>query len=161
MRSTLVLLFAGLTAISGVPKNTSIRKINIQAYLEQTEVGAEVCNVHIEFKKYADVDHDGVEEVIVVGSTCQAGTGGPDIYSVFKAGQDGKLIDISPSNMIDEFKGKPIFPKDGNWIVSLDFRKGYLIRTHADSRYDNGSISLYFKWKNDQFELVRVVKSPA
>jgi hypothetical protein len=165
MRAATILLVSGLAAICGVPKNTKIRKVNLRTFLAQTFAdgdceGTSRAKVFIEYKKYADVDNDGVEEVIIVGSSCYSGTGGPDIFSVYKAGPDGKLIDISPSMMIREFKGKAIFPKEGNWIVSLDFKNGHLIRTHSDSHCGNGSISLYFKWKNDQFELVRVVKSP-
>ena len=134
-----------MISVGGQPES-AIRKIDIKAYIERTDSGVQDCvgqsrpKVDIEFLKYADVDNDGIEEIIIVGRTCFSGTGGPDFYRVYKLVGENQLKDISPSDPIHYFKGEPIFPRDGNWIVSLDFVDGYLVRSHTDSRYNNGTI---------------------
>ena len=163
----LAIFFTSAILCAGIHQGSSVRDIDIVRYLEQNDPSLADCvsskgfKVGISFKQYADVDGDGEDELIIVGSTCYSGTGGPDLYRVYKLFGRNKLKDISPPDPIPHFKGKPIFPKDGNWIVSLEFKNGYLIRTHSDSHYGNGTIKLYFKWVIDKFELIKVVKSSA
>jgi uncharacterized protein YecT (DUF1311 family) len=96
-------LLVAAAASAGSPR--SIRGVDFKRYLLHTAFGGcaeqvkELCvgrkdtpccpsglDVSV---SYADLSGTGEELAIVQGSSCQAGTGGPDIHAVYALGRDG------------------------------------------------------------------------
>ena len=71
---------------------------------------------------YHDFDGDGRDEALVTGSSCNTGTAGPDIHSVFKLNPDGALTELKFN---EDAKGAKVtgipLPLIGNrnWMMTV------------------------------------------
>jgi uncharacterized protein YecT (DUF1311 family) len=96
-----------------------------------------------------DFKGDGNQEAIVVASTCETGTAGPDVHSVLSRDADGvlvewKIADADPSTYDNLF---------GNRNYDLAVKDGTLVATFEDDP-DRETAPLIIKYKKNDEEFV-------
>ena len=149
----------------------SIRTRDLEAYLVAKNPEFDTCRssqppISIEGTNYADLDHDGEEEAVVVGRSCFSGTGGYDILEVLKIDKDGKLVTLETA---DENHVIPPLSK-GGYVAGhlfLGIEEGRLIQI-SPVYYENdanccpsgGTRKLIYGWDGKKFQVERVVDTP-
>jgi hypothetical protein len=77
------------------------------------------CEININSLEYFDFTGDGIDEAVVVASTCATGTAGPDIHAVFTRQPDGTLAELkihAPTENLGDLLGRVFYDlnvKDG------------------------------------------------
>jgi hypothetical protein len=143
---TLVLVFAnGVTdALSQTPysyTNASSQRETDLAALKKwiahqfgcdTDPGDEGV-VSIDKLEYYDFTHDGKTQLIVVASTCDSGTSGPDVHAVFSRDGNGGFIEHRIPN-IDKRYYEGLAGNHRNYDLSIDLsvEGGLLVETYWD-----------------------------
>ena len=115
--------------------------------------------------QYGDLDGDGRKEAAVTALSCMAGTGGPDLFAVFKLDASGKVgrMSIEPLKSGELFKGKDIYQglrgkmrvliEEGTLIEQYPiFKKG-----DANCCATGGVRQLVYKWNGRALELSLVL----
>ena len=126
--------------------------------------GVYIDNVDAE---YGDLDGDGKEEAVVTAFSCASGTGGPDLFAVFKLDGSGKLRQMRfEPKPVARFNGRDIYQglrgkmrvliKDGTLIEQYPvFKEG-----DANCCATGGVRQFFYKWNDSALELERVVDLP-
>ena len=103
-----------------------------------------------------DFKGDGNEEAIVVASTCETGTAGPDVHSVIGRDNSGELVELK----IPEPDKKAYDSLFGNRNSDLSVQNGLLVSTVED---DAGRAApplvIKYKWNGKEFQIVSIQKT--
>ncbi len=127
----------------------SIRDVDFQKVLisELPPDAGKDCEVYAQ-TQFADLDKDGNEEALVLGSTCFAGQGVPyDVQEVFKLTDDNRVVKLP----VDR-NGIPGRPSD------LEIKEGVLFTRYSifnagdpNCCPSGGAGEIYFKWDGSKF----------
>jgi hypothetical protein len=114
--------------------------------------GAE-CEINIDSLEYFDFTGDGIDEAIVVASTCNTGTAGPDIHAVFTRQPDGSLAELkihAPTENRGDLLGRVFY--------DLNVKDGLLVQTFHDTSGREHPLVIKFRWngKEKEFQAVDV-----
>ena len=104
---------------------------------------------------FYDFAGDGRQEALVVASTCETGTAGPDVHSVLSRNSDGeieewKIAEVAPSTYDNLF---------GNRNSDLSFKNGNLIETFYDDADRDTPLVITRKWNGKEFAVVSIQKT--
>jgi Lysozyme inhibitor LprI len=102
-----------------------------------------------------DFKGDGNQEAIVVASTCETGTAGPDVHSVLSRDSDGMLVewkiaDVDPSTYDNLF---------GNRNYDLAVKDGILVATFEDDPDRETPLVIKYKRKGEEFTVASIEKT--
>jgi uncharacterized protein YecT (DUF1311 family) len=105
---------------------------------------------HVE---YFDFKGDGIQEAVVVASTCLSGTSGPDIHAVFGYDDQGKIYELpfakpDRSGDMDPAKYGMLF-YNRNYELSVEH--GLLVEAYYDSTGRDRPLVIRYKWDGKQF----------
>jgi hypothetical protein len=140
-----------------------IRDFNFNAYFDRKY--REDCpskpRVYINHLAFHDFDGDGQEEAMVVGSSCNTGTAGPDIHAVYRLSASGRLVELKIDDNHGVFNGRPIYRElVGNRNFGFDYKDGLLVERYKDSSDRKNPLTLYYRLSGSRFTLVKVVRAP-
>ncbi len=110
---------------------------------------------------YHDFDGDGRDEALVTGSSCNTGTAGPDIHSVFKLNADGTLAELkfSEEGTGAKVTGIPLrLIGNNNWGMTV--KQGLLCKQFVDGSGIEMPEERCYAFKAGQFVLTSVVYAP-
>ena len=131
-----------------------ITQAEFMAYLvKEAACPGEIKNpVSLHNAKHVDLTHDGRDNVIVIASTCNTGTAGPDVHSVISRDTDGNLVELPIENQ-DEPRGThPIL--FGNANYDLFAEKGELVKDCGDTSGREHPLVIRYRWDGHQFREV-------
>lgn len=161
---TMILAIAGLAFSSSLPSSAGeqhfagVREVDFTTYFEGYASG-EGCTGRAELDvAFADLTGDGREEAIVNGYTCMAGTGGPNVHSIFTTNGSGALAELEVDQSKRWFHGRPIY----NGLVgnkNFDFTHvgRTVVQTFSDSSgRQDPPLVLYYRWERGRFTLTDV-----
>lgn len=154
-------LFLGMPVLG--KSSSQIRNFDFQSYFDrQYEYCVSERRKHAltaESIDYADVDGDGEEEAILVGYTCNGGTGGPDIHAVYKMTTAQNVQEMA-FDQTKVFKGVAVYDDlIGNTNFSLAFKNGVLREDYADGSCRENPLIVYRRWNGRVFQIVDVEKA--
>lgn len=92
-------LMSGSTAVLAAPQGPSkkITEHEIKVFIN-TRAGVDLCDsldqIHIDHLEYFDFMGSGQQQAVVVASTCDTGTAGPDVHAVYARNTDGGLVEL-------------------------------------------------------------------
>ena len=146
-------LGAGLAFAAGIPKKAAARlpgqkSIRDVAFVDL--LGREVeCtgSTKIDHLAFADLTGDGVEEALIVASTCLAGTGGPDVHAVYTLDPEGRPKELEvpePEKHLTE----NVFG-NANWTLSAD--QGALVARYSDTSERSEPLVVRYRWNGKRF----------
>jgi len=118
--------------------------------------------------EFGDLDGDGQEEAAVTAYSCFAGTGGPDLYAVFRLNPDRKLIrlEFEPQKTAGRFKGKNfnVGLRGKIWVLIENGRliEEFPIFKEGDANCcaSGGIRHLIYRWNGRKLALEDVVDLP-
>jgi uncharacterized protein YecT (DUF1311 family) len=115
------------------------------------------CEISIDSLEYFDFTGDGIDEAIMVASTCATGTAGPDVHAVLSRQSDGTLTELKvhrPSEKLGALLGRVFH--------DLNVRDGLLIETFHDSSGRKDPLVIQYRWnaKDKEFQPVDVKVAP-
>jgi hypothetical protein len=112
--------------------------------------------VEIDDLTYFDFDHDGNDELIVTASTCNTGTAGPDVHSVYSRDGNAGFNELAIPDVDSKYYDTMV----GNRNYSLGVENGYLVaRWHDRSGRAQSPLTITYKW-NERGFIVKAVKAP-
>src|SRR5690348_10831987 len=90
---------------------TKISPDEIKKAINQSSECDRLDQIAIDHIEYFDFNHDGVDEAVVVASTCNTGTAGPDIHSVYTREAAGAVVELPLPRVEDPPQGRtlPVF----------------------------------------------------
>jgi len=117
--------------------------------------------VHIASIQYHDFDSDGNEEALITAGSCNSGTGGPDIHTVFRLNDRGAAeeIPITASTEGVRIFGTPL-PLVGNrnWVMAVN--GDLLCEIYHDGSGRKTPMTKCYKLAGDKFVLSSVTYAP-
>jgi uncharacterized protein YecT (DUF1311 family) len=104
---------------------------------------------------YADLNGDGIEEAVVQGRSCWAGTAGPDIHEVFSINPKGevKSLDLPKTSKA----GRVLF---GNPNYDLVIENNKLIAQFYDTSGRKTPLVIRYAWENGKFTIESIETAP-
>jgi len=103
-----------------------------------------------------DFKGDGNQEAIVVASSCESGTAGPDVHSVFARDPSGGLVELK----IPEVDNTAYDSMFGNRNSDFSVEDGLLVETFEDDPgRDTPPLVIKYKWNGKEFEIVSIKKT--
>jgi hypothetical protein len=132
------------------------RTFRFEAFLSRKE-----CPVVISKLQYHDFDADKIEEVLVEGSTCDAGNGGPDIHAVYKVVSESNAVELPIDDGGGSFEGRKLYNElvgNRNYFMYVDEGGRLVEEFHDSSERPPGEspLILYFRWDGKRFTLADV-----
>jgi len=104
---------------------------------------------------YYDFEGDGDQEAIVVASTCETGTAGPDVHSVIGRDASGELVELK----IPEADAKAYDSLFGNRNSDLSVENGFLVATFHDDVGRDPPLIIKYTWNGKEFAIVSLKKT--
>jgi uncharacterized protein YecT (DUF1311 family) len=104
---------------------------------------------------YHDFKGDGNEEAIAVASTCETGTAGPDVHSVFVRDPSGELVELKIPEP-DKAAYDSLF---GNRNSDFAVKDGLLVQTFEDDIDRDPPLIIKYKWNGKEFTIVSLKKT--
>ncbi len=116
--------------------------------------------IHIDSTQYFNFTGHRYDELIVVASTCQTGTAGPDVHSVFSWIEEGKLGELEFEEV--DRKIYDVLLGNRNYVLDPDKNDRELIETFYDTSDRYRPLILRFQWdsKQHKFFLNSVQSAP-
>jgi uncharacterized protein YecT (DUF1311 family) len=120
--------------------------------------GCEEDQINLDDVNYSPLTGRGVEDAIVVASTCNTGTAGSDIHSVYARAKDGTLEELQIQKPEDTAYEGLI----GRVFSDLQPEDGLLVERFTDTSHRDDPLVIKYRWnsKTYQFVPVRVTKPP-
>ena len=97
--------------------------------------------------EYGDLTHSGKQQAVVVASTCNTGTAGPDVHSVYELGADDKPSELP----IEEPPKEKVGHLLGNANSLLHIENGKLVERYADTSGRDNPLVIHYAWKGTKF----------
>lgn len=99
------------------PTDSLIRKVDFEKYLVMSMNLQEQCApvyprdrwLSVDSIQYGDLNGDGKEEAVVRAFSCNSGTGGADILSVYSLNSFGELVELAMDISRGIFEGKNVY----------------------------------------------------
>jgi uncharacterized protein YecT (DUF1311 family) len=115
------------------------------------------CEVSINNLEYFDFTGDGVDEAIVVASTCSTGTAGPDVHAVLTRRPDGSMAELK-IHRPDKMPGALL----GRSFNDLNVDDGRLVETFHDTSGRDKPLVITYRWnpKDNEFQSADVKAAP-
>ncbi len=164
MNTALLLMY--LLFQSAAPAHApKITEEMVKRYLADSSQ-CEVKDIYIDKMDYFNFTGHEYSDVIVVASTCNTGTAGPDIHSVFSWGGEGKLTELDLTELDKDKKVNPqryqVLFGNRNYDLSSNQDDHELIATFTDSSGREDPLVLTFQWdgKQHKFLLNSVQSAP-
>ena len=104
---------------------------------------------------FYDFAGDGRQEALVVASTCETGTAGPDVHSVLSRNSDGEIEEWK----IAEVPNSTYDNLFGNRNSDLSFKEGNLVETFYDDADRDTPLVITRKWNGKEFAVVSIKKT--
>ena len=117
----------------------------------QCEV-AQITLWHLEKFDYAG---DSSEGTIVIAFTCNTGTAGPDVHSVFDRDSEGELVELK----IADADPKTFDSLFGNRNYDLTAKDGLLVATWHDGTERERPLTIKYKWNGKEFAVTSIEKA--
>lgn len=158
MKNTLIL--ALLVAIGGTSfaqgSKREISKDDVTRHIAETS-GCEPGNVAIGTFVNFDLIGDGIGQAVVVASTCNTGTAGPDVHAVFARQPDQSLAELK----IEDASQRPaseIGVLLGRVFYDLSVANGLLVETFHDTSGRTDPLVIKFRWNpaQNEFEVASI-----
>lgn len=153
------------TVAMGSENYGGIRAFDFNRYFNQQYPGCldnskntnAVANMSVKFHDFA---RDGSMEAIVVGSSCYAGTGGPDIHSVFRLSRQGKLDEIRISDKTN-ILGKSIYDDlIGNRNFTFEVQNNQLCEVFTDGSGRERPLTACYRLRGNGFVIDHFKRGP-
>ena len=114
-----------------------------------TPLGCEdIDKTVIHHLEYFDFDGDGQDEAVTVASTCAAGTGGPDVHSVYTRAANGKIAELPLRDLPFRSNKIPLF---GNRNYSLTVEDRKLVARWKDTSDRENPLVVWYNWSRRGF----------
>jgi uncharacterized protein YecT (DUF1311 family) len=109
--------------------------------------------LRLDHVEYFDFKGDGIEEAVVVASTCMSGTGGPDIHAVYGYDAKGNIYELpfatpDRSGDMDPARYGMLFY---NINYELTVERGLLVKAFYDSTGRDRPLVIRYQWDGKQF----------
>ena len=169
LAALMVMIFVLASTVSAQQKNTT--KI-LEGELKQLITRDADCadenkeQLYVSHLEYFDFNGDGSDEAVVVASTCNTGTAGPDVHAVYTRDAAGKIVELPfphidpPSDRntgarrgprkTDPPQGQTL-PVFGNPNYTLRVEQGQLVARWGDSSERENPLVVWFKWDGKAF----------
>jgi uncharacterized protein YecT (DUF1311 family) len=151
-------ILAFLLANAGVSvaqdRKPEISKEEITQHIAK-DSGCEPGDITINSFEKFDFIGDGIGQAVVVASTCNTGTAGPDIHAVFARQPDQSLAELK----IEDTSHKPaaeIGVLLGRVFYDLNAANGLLVETFHDTSGRTDPLVIKFRWNDRQKEFQAV-----
>ncbi|MGA7399895.1 MAG: lysozyme inhibitor LprI family protein [Candidatus Sulfotelmatobacter sp.] len=152
---TLLLLLATLSAFPQDRKQ-SLSEEDIRSYLAGGS-GCKPEDVNVDNLEYFDFTGEGVDEAVVVASTCATGTAGPDVHAVLSRRSDGSIIELK----IPAPSEKQQVVLLGRVFSDLSVEDALLVQTFHDTSGREDPLIIKYRWSGKDREFHPVdVKTP-
>ena len=109
--------------------------------------------IYINHLEYHDFIGDGRPQAVVVASTCETGTAGPDVHAVYKRGAYGKLVELpflnakgDPPLSNEATENNEKYPLFGNPNYALKVEDGKLVVHFGDTSDREEPVVIWYKW---------------
>ena len=161
---TLFITIASLSTFGISAERTDrIARIDLHAFFANTYykecLRYRETAVNIRTLDFHDFDDDGLEEAIVVGSSCFTGTAGPDVHAIYKREPSGQLRELRINDYGGVFEGEPVYEDlVGNRNHRLSVEDGFLTARFHDVSGRENPLTLYYEWNGIEFALIKVVR---
>src|SRR5262245_24857894 len=144
LAALMVMVLAG--SASAQKSATRISEAEVKAVITEDAD----CAVDVSRIDYFDFNGDGVEEAVVVASTCNTGTAGPDIHAVYTRNAAGKVVELPFPHIEDPPQGQKL-PVFGNPNYGLAVEQGQLVARWMDSSDREEPLVVWYQWDGKQF----------
>jgi uncharacterized protein YecT (DUF1311 family) len=152
-----IIILAGLLIVLVVGAAAAQKKATKISEAEIRKVLTAIADCDDEHREHLDISHleyfdfngDGMEEAVVIASTCNAGTGGPDVHAVYTQDAAGKVVELP----IEDPPGGPQLPLFGNANYTLKVERGKLVGHYGDTSDRQNPLVVWFKWTGKGFEV--------
>jgi uncharacterized protein YecT (DUF1311 family) len=161
------------TDANSASSSEAIRGVDFKRYLLATEafrscpeIVKESCSGRMDIDycpaglkvsvAYTDLTGDGLEEAIVLGSSCYTGTAGPDIHSVYQIDVKGEVHELSVPTAEKKVYGS-LFGNT-NYVLRNDGSR--LIAEYTDTSGRDHPLVVKYIWGQGGFKVDRIEASP-
>jgi hypothetical protein len=145
-------------------QHPNIRTFNFQRYFNQRFPecvhSGERKAVEIVAIGFHDFAGDGSEEAMLVGSSCNTGTAGPDIHSVFRLNSEGQIKELKINEPSASGGRPPYADLIGNRNFVFEVQGTSLCQVFHDASGRDKPLTLCYRLRGDEFVLDRVKKGP-
>ena len=116
--------------------------------------------VQIDTLVYFDFEKNGSKGIVVDASTCNAGTAGPDVHSVFFRDGKGGLYEVPVPDADRKYYAR--LEGNRNYFLSVDLKSGLLVATWWDKPDGSSSgrserLVVRYRWNGKKFVVASVV----
>ena len=116
-----------------------------------------VVNLSVTFHDFAG---DGKEEAVVVGASCNAGTGGPDIHAVYRLDKAGQLTALKIRDDAT-FQGRQVDADlIGNRNFDFEINKDRLCEAFTDSSGRERPLTVCYALRGGEFVIDSLQRGP-
>lgn len=103
--------------------------------------------------EFVDFTGDGVDEAVVVASTCLTGTAGPDVHAVFQYDAAAGTVREIPIAEAKEFRGRPLYAHlVGNRNKRLRVDGGALVEDYYDGSGREHPLTIRYRLEKGTFQ---------
>ena len=151
--NTVALILAGLLFQSVAPAHApKITQEMIASYLAQHYECGDSDSTRFEDLEYFNFTGHEYDDVIVVASTCESGTGGPDVHSVFSWIDEGKLGELEFEKV--DTRRYDVLLGNRNYILRANKDDRELSEMFYDTSGRESPLTLTFQWDGKQHKFV-------
>src|SRR5262249_25904913 len=148
LAALMVIVAAGSASAQKSP--TRISEAEIKAVINEGDRCEKLDEIYVSRIDYFDFNGDGVEEAVVVASTCNTGTAGPDIHAIYTRNAAGKIVELPFPHLEDPPQGAKL-PVFGNPNYGLAVEQGQLVARWMDSSDREEPLVVWYQWDGKQF----------
>jgi len=153
-------LMSGSTAVLAAPQGPSkITEHEIKVFING-RAGVDLCDsldqIHIDHLEYFDFMGTGQQQAVVVASTCNTGTAGPDVHAVYARNARGELVELPFLGEAGGFPPPSNVPVFGNPNYELTVENRRLIAKWRDSSERENPAVARYRWDGKQFVFDRM-----
>jgi uncharacterized protein YecT (DUF1311 family) len=151
-RIILAALMVIVLAASASAQNsaTKISEAEIKAVIDEGSQCEKLDEIYVGHSEYFDFNGDGADEAVVVASTCNTGTAGPDIHAVYTRDVAGKIVELPLPHLEDPPQGQKL-PVFGNPNYGFVVEQGQLVARWMDSSERKAPLVVWYKWDGKAF----------
>jgi|SRR5271170_739570 len=152
-----LLLLPALLSALGQNIKQPLSEDDIQSYLGKG-LGCKAEEVDIDNVEYFDFTGDRVDEAVVVASSCNTGTAGPDVHTVLSRGLDGSIVEFKIPDLWEKQRSVLL----GRVFSDLSVEDALLVQTFHDTSGREDPLVFKYRWsaKDGEFHTVDIKTAP-